>query len=237
MKIAGHDIGDALDKLFEELEGRTRIEAERELSVEMAELDALSNVSWAEPGAVIVTLNEGVPTHALPHVFAVALQRVRQRLDRFPVLRPPLEGESEGGPMLRQALRELVLSAEAEMQIEPLNLDHKWEFEQRHDGLKDILRDPPPEWNTLGHPGNKFMALQYARFAGQHPPEMWEGLRKSVQEKLPAAAENGEGILQMVGQSGWGTLGACLQSLVAAREELAMQDVARIEDPRSGEIY
>ena len=81
------------------------------------------------------------------------------------------------------------------------------------------------------------MALQYARFAGQHPPEMWEGLRKSVQEKLPAAAENGEGILQMVGQSGWGTLGACLQSLVAAREELAMQDVARIEDPRSGEIY
>ena len=237
MKIAGRDIGDALDQLFEELEARSRIEAERELRVEMAELDALSNVSWAEPGAVIITLHEGVPTHALPHVFAVALQRVRQRLDRFPVLRPPLEGEPEEGPMLRQALRELVLSAEGEMHIEALALDHKWEFEQRHNGLKDILRDPPADWGTLGSAGNKFMALQYARFAGQHPPEMWEGLRKSFQEKLPAAAENGEGVLQMVRQTGWGTLGACLQSLVAAREELAMQDVARIEDPRSGDLY
>jgi hypothetical protein len=237
MKIAGHDIGEKLDQIYEDLGGRSRIESERELRVEMTGLDALSNVSWAEPGAVVVTLHEGVPTHALPHVLAVALQRVRQRLDRFPVLRPPAEEDSEEGPMLRQALRELVLSAEAEMQIEPLNLDHAWEFEQRHDGLKEILRDPPSDWNTLGHPGNKFMALQYARFAGQHPPEMWQGLSKSFREKLPAAAENGEGVLQMVRQTGWGTLGACLQSLLAAREELAMKDVVLIEDPRSAEMY
>ncbi len=237
MKIAGHDIGDALDPLLEELERRLRIEGERELRIEMREQEAISNVSWAQSGAVIVAVHEGVPTHALPHVLAVALQRVRQRLDRYPVVRPPAEQQPEEGPMLRQALRELVLSAEAEMQIEPLALDHDWEFEQRHSGLKEILRDPPEDWNTVGHPGNKFMTLQYARFAGQHPPEMWQGLRKSFQEKLPTAAEHGEGLLQMVRRSGWGTPGACLQSLVAAREELAMQEVARIEDPRSGEIF
>lgn len=237
MKIAGHEIGDALDPLYAELEGRLRVEAERDLRVESGEQDAISTVSWSDPEAVIVSVHQGVPTHALPHVLAVALQRVRQRLDRYPVVRPPLEEAPEEGPMLRQALRELVLSAEGEMHIEALALDHEWEFEQRHNGLKDILRDPPADWGTLGSAGNKFMALQYARFAGQHPPEMWEGLRKSFQEKLPAAAENGEGVLQMVRQTGWGTPGACLQSLVAAREELAMQDVARIEDPRSGDLY
>ena len=237
MKIAGHEIGDALDPLYAELEGRVRVEAERDLRVESGEQDAISTVSWSDPETVIVSVHQGVPTHALPHVLAVALQRVRQRLDRYPVVRPPLEEAPEEGPMLRQALRELVLSAEGEMHIEALALDHEWESEQRHNGLKDILRDPPADWGTLGSAGNKFMALQYARFAGQHPPEMWEGLRKSFQEKLPAAAENGEGVLQMVRQTGWGTPGACLQSLVAAREELAMQDVARIEDPRSGDLY
>jgi hypothetical protein len=236
MKVAGREIGDELDKLYEELETRLRVEAERELRVEAGEQAAISNVSWSD-GVVTVTVHEGVPTHALPHVLGVALQRVRQRLERYPVLRQPAGEQPEEAAMLRQGLRELVLSAEAEMQLESLALDQQWETEQRHAGLKDMLRDAPPEWNGLGTGGNKLMALQYARFATQHPAEMWEGLQKTFREQLPAAAENGEGVLQMIRKTGWGTPGACLQSLVAARNELAMQDVALIEDRRSGEVH
>lgn len=235
MKVAGRDIGEVLDELYQELETRLRVEAERELRVEAGEQDALSNIGWSDD-AVTVMVHEGVPTHALPHVFGVALQHVRQRLERYPVVRRPGGEQPEEAAMLRQGLRELVLSAEAEMQLVPLELDQEWETEQRHAGLKDMLRDPPKEWNKLGNGGNKFMALQYARFASQHPAEMWEGLQKTFREQLPAAAENGEGVLQMIRKSGWGTPGGCLQSLVAARDELAMSDVALIEDRRSGEL-
>ena len=138
--------------------------------------------------------------------------------------------------MLRQALRELVLSAEAEMQIASLDLDQQWEVEQRHAGLKEILRDPPEGADSAGSDGSKFMALQYARFAAQHPPEMWEGLQKTFVDTLPAAAEHGEAVLELLRKTGWGTLGGCLESLVRARDELNMSDVARIEDRRSGDI-
>lgn len=235
MQIIGRDIGDALDALYEELQRRLRVEAERDLRVEGVEQDAISNVRWADD-AVTVLLHEGVPTHALPHVFGVALQHVRQRLDRYPDVRRPAGEQPDGSGLLRQALRELVLAAEAEMQVASLELDQEWELEQRHAGLKEMLRDPPEEWGEVGNGGNKFMALQYAHFSVLHPPQMWEGLRKTFEDRLPAAAEHGEGVLQLVRKNGWGTPGACLQSLVAARDELDMRDVALIEDRRSGEL-
>lgn len=235
MKLAGRDIGDAVDALYEEIERRLRTEAERGLTVETAEQGALSNISWGDE-TVIVRLHEGVPTHATPHVFATALQHVRQRLDRYPdVRRPAGDAPAEAG-MLRQTLRELVLAPEAEMQIAALELDQDWELEQRHSALKEMLRDPPPQSDAPDSAANKFMALQYARFVVQHPPEMWEGLSKTFRERLPAAAEHGEGVVQVVRKTGWGTPGGCLQSLVGARDELAMRDVAMIEDRRSGEL-
>ena len=236
MKIAGHDIGDAVDGLFEEIDTRLRAEAERELIVDSAEMNAISNIAWDDgASAVTVVVHEGVPTHAMAHVVAVALQHVRQRLERYPAVRPPPSDDPSEGPMLRQALRELVLSAEAEMQIAPLDLDQQWEQEQRHAGLKDLLREPPEGWDESGSEGNKFMALQYARFASQHPAQMWEGLQGSFVEKLPAAADHGESVLALVQLTGWGTLGGCLESLVSVRDELSMSDVALIEDRRSGD--
>lgn len=237
MKIAGHDIGDAIDGLYEQIDTRLRAEVDRELMVDSAEMNAISNIAW-DDGASTVTIvvHEGVPTHALAHVVAVALQHVRQRLERYPAVRPPESDDPSEGPMLRQALRELVLSAEAEMQIASLDLDQQWEQEQRHTGLKDLLREPTAGWEESGSDGNKFMALQYARFASQHPEQMWEGLKGSFVEKLPSAAEHGETVLELVRKTGWGTLGGCLESLVRARDELSMSDVALIEDRRSGDL-
>ncbi len=235
MQVIGRDIGDVLDALYQQIERRVRIEAERELRVEPFEAAAMSNVSWGEE-AVTISIHQGVPTHALPHVFAVALQHVRQRLDRYPDVRRP-EGPQPGqAPLLRQVLRELVLAPEAEMQLAPLNLDQEWEVEQRHSALKEMLREPPPEWERSDNVGNKFMALQYARFSVQHPKEMWEGLRKTFTEKLPAAAEHGEGVVRVVRKTGWGTPGGCLQSLVGARDELELQSIALIEDRRTGNL-
>jgi len=234
MRVIGRDLGTALDSLYEQIERRVRVESERELRVEAFEGASTSNVHWSDE-AVTISLHSGIPTHALPHVFGVALHHIRQRLDLYPDVRQP-PTDLEGGTIVRQALRELVLEPEADMQLKSLNLDARWEAEQRHQGMKELLREPPAEWNEAGSIGNDFMALQYARFAIQHPAEMWEGLRKTMEEQLPVACERGKAALTIVRQFGWGGPGACLESLVGARNELELSDVALIEDRRSGEL-
>ena len=235
MRVIGHDIGDVLDKLYAELERRVRVEAQRELRVEAFEGGGTSNVRW-EQDAVVVQLHSGVPTHALPHIFGVALQHVRQRVDFYPDVRRPPGDQPEGSQLVRQVLRELVLAPEAAMQLEPLALDQQWEAEQRHQGLKEMLRDVPDDWDEAGTIGNYFAALQYARFSVQHPPEMWEGLRRTMREQLPGACELGDQALAIVRRYGWGSPGACLESLVGVRNELALADLALVEDRRSNEL-
>lgn len=232
MKVIGKEIGASLASMHGELERRVKIEAEREIRIEPFEGNSFSNVEWTDD-AVVISLHNGVPTHALPHVLGVALQHVRQRLDRYPgVLRGPRD--FEGASVVRAALRELVMGPEAEMRLAPLELDMQWEVEQRHAGLKDLLRDAPADWAEAGTAGNAFAALQYARFTLEHPDNLWGPLRESFRERLPVAAEVGEGLVQVVQQSGWKTPGACLQSLVAARAELGMEAVAMIEDRQRG---
>jgi hypothetical protein len=235
MKVIGKDIGTVLDELYEELARRVRIEAERELTIDAFEGGSFSNVSWRSD-SVVISLHNGVPTHALPHVFGVALQHIRQRLERYPAVRRSQQQEPNGGALVRTALRELVLAPEADMQLERYDLDTDWETEQRHAGYKELLRDADDSWNEIGTAGNAFAALQYARFAIDHPPDLWQSLRDQTVERLPAAAENGEGVLQVVRQIGWATPGACLQALVAARDELSLRNYALIEDRRSGEL-
>ncbi len=240
MKVIGKDIGEALDELYAAVEERLRIEAERELRVEPFEDAAFSNVSWRED-AVVLSLHNGVPTHALPHIFGVALHHVRQRLDHYPAVRRPegaVVAQDDSGPSLvRTALRELVLAPEADTQLEPLGLDRQWEAEQRHEGVKNLVRDAPPDWDEAGTLGNAFAALQYARTALQHPPDLWERLREHIAQRMPAAAENGEGVLQAVGAHGWSTAANCLLSLVAARDELALRPVAVIADRRTNDLH
>lgn len=236
MEVIGRDIGDALDRMYAELESRVRTEAECTLEIEPFQ-GALSRVRWDQEGGVVtIQLNEGVPTHALPHVLAVALQHVRQRLDRYPDIRRPTGEQADGSALVRTALKELVLAPEAEVHLASLALDQQWEAEQRHQGLKEMLVEPPEDWNETGTLGNQFAALQYARMELQHPPEMWKSLRKRMEERLPVAVERGEAALRNVRRYRWNSPGACLQALIAVRDELGLREVALIEDRRTGRI-
>lgn len=236
MKVIGKDIGPALDELYASIEQRVRIETERELRVESFEGGSFSNVSWSEPGAVVISLHNGVPTHALPHIVGVALHHVRQRLDLYPNVQPGPRS-IEGSALLRVTLRELVLAPEAEERLAPLQLDQQWETEQRHEGLKQMVHDAPEDWNTPGTVGCAFATLQYARFAIEHPEEMWTPLKRTFEEKLPETAKLGESMRALVLRHGWATPAACLDALTSVRDALGLEPVALIEDRRTGRTF
>ncbi len=235
MKVIGKDIGTAIEPMYQEIEARLQSEAEYALRIEQFEGEALSDVDWRDSGTVVIALHSGVPTRGLAHALGVALQHVRQTLDHYPNVIPG-ENDFDGGPTLRHALRELILAPEAESRLAPLGLNMEWEVKQRHQGLKGILRQATKDWDTPNTPDHAFGALLYARFALDHPEEMWAGLKKDFVRKLPAVAESGEGIAQLVRESGWDTIDACIQSLVAVRDEIGMIEIAAIEDRRDGTL-
>ena len=237
MNVNGREIGGVLDPLYAEIEGRVRDEAGRELRIGKWDGESFSRVRWEDDAEhVAVEVHGELPTHAIPHVLAVALQHVRQRLDRYPeVVRPHGRQAAQGAGPLRTMLRELVMASEAESRLAGLELDREWEHEQRHEALKQILRAPPSEWTRDGTLGNQFAALQYARFELEHPPALWRSLREQMEQSLPVAAERGKRALAAVREHGWDSAGACLRSLVAVRDDLGLRYVAWIEDRAAGE--
>jgi hypothetical protein len=234
LKIIGKEIGSELDDMYHLLVGRAGV-AGRDLKVVAFEGDGLSDVQWTAK-AVTISLHSGVPTHALPHVFAIALQHVRQTLDGYPNILKPPGRQPEGSDLVRGALRELVAEPDAEAQLHALGLDRTWENEQRHQGMKSLLQQPPADWNEPESLGGLFLALQYARMSLTHPPQMWKALQKRAEEVVPVAAERGEQVLTAVKKKRWGSASAALESYIRVREELGVEDMVRIEDA-SGVAY
>lgn len=235
VEVLGRDIGDGIDRMYREILSRVQTEPELELRIEAFD-GALSNVRWTDD-AVVVQLNEAVPTHALPHVLGVALMHVRQRLDQFPDIRRPAGEQVEGTGLLRTSLRETVLAPEAESHLAPLALDQKWETEQRHLGFKQLLDDAPEQWRDQSSIGAGFVALQYAKLEFMHPEAMWTSLRKRTHAELPEAAEMGDMAVTEIRRFRWGSAQACVQSLVAVRDVLGMQRIAQVLDRRSDIRY
>ena len=235
MKVIGKDIGSVLDSMYQLVAGRVGT-AERELRVVAFDGggEGLSDVQWA-PETVTISLHTGIPTHALPHVLGVALQHVRQSLDGYPSVLKPEGRQSEGSDLVRAALRELVLEPDAESQLNGLALDREWEVEQRHQGMKALLKSPPADWNEEGSLGNLFIGLQYARMALTHPPAMWKALEKSTGAVLPAAATVGARALLAVKRRRWGSATNALDSFCYVRDELDIGDIVRIEDAGGNE--
>ena len=232
MKVIGKDIGDALDKIYEEVESRVRVEAERELRFEPGAEGTFTNVVWSAD-AVTIQLHNGVPSNALPHVVGIALEHVRQRLERYPAIQRPANDEADG-PVLRSALRELVLAPAADHRLASLNLDVQWEAEQRHQALKDLIRDQAA-WDDPEEAGHTFIVLLYARAAIEHPPELWTALDATFAESMPRVTEHGKAVEAAVRKHGWSSPGACLESLIAARSLLDMDALAPILDRRTGQ--
>ena len=233
MKIIGKDIGYQLDELYKTISNRLEIELEKNLDLVSGELETFSNVLWQNE-TVLIQLHNGVPTHALPHIFGVALIHVQQRLDLYPVVQKSDENDIADGRLLRSALRELVLSPAADDRLKSLNLDTQWESEQRHQALKDLLRDPGPEWSEENSPAFLFAALLYARAAIEHP--LWEKLKPTFHDTLPSASELGTQIEAGVRSNGWNSPGSCLQSLLVARELTNLEQITRILDRRTGAL-
>ena len=238
MKVNGRDIGDILDPLYAEIEARVQKEAARDLTVETFDGESFSRVRWSDDApTVTVFVHEQLPTHAIPHALAIALQHVRQRLDQYPEIRRPKGRQAaQGAGPVRTMLREVVMAPEAESRIADLGLDREWENEQRHEALKQVLRTPPSEWTRDGTLGSQFAALQYARFEFEHPPELWKSLRREMEQAMPLAAERGKQAVAAIQEHGWSTIDGCLQSLTATRDALGLEYVAWIEDRRDGEI-
>ena len=234
MKVIGREIGDELISMYGLIEGRASA-ADRAVEVVPFEGQGLSDVHWT-PKKVVISLHSGVPTHSIPHVLAVALQHVRQSLDGYPSITKPKGRDPEGAELVRAALRELVLEPDAEVAIGPLGLDRTWENEQRHQGYKALLDNPPEDWNEPDTIGNLFVALQYARLATTHPPQMWKALQKRTEQVLPNAAERGELALSVLKRRRWGSPRACLDSFLYLRHELGLEDIVQIEDDE-GNIY
>lgn len=237
MKVIGRNLDETIDPLYREVERRLGTEGgRRRLEVVSTEDGALSNVRWRDDH-VSISLRKGIPTHALPHVLAVALQHVRQRLDGYPDVVRSDRPQPEGAGLARTALRELVLAPEAEQHLEPLSLDDRWEAEQRHKGLKQLLRDAGEDWNEPGTPAHQFAALSYARYALQHPPEMWESLGESMRDQLPRATEAGDKVLTLVSRYGWKDASTALKTLTEVRDTLQMRPYTLVQDRRTGGLY
>lgn len=234
MKIIGREIGDDLNSMYGLIEGRASA-ADRAVEVVLFEGQGLSDVHWTAK-KVIISIHSGIPTHSIPHVLAVALQHVRQALDGYPTVTKPRGRDLEGAELVRGALRELVLEPDAEVLIGPMGLDRTWENEQRHQGYKALLEDPPADWDEPDTLGNIFMALQYARLATTHPAQMWKALHKRTQQMLPHAAERGELALSVLKRRRWGSPRACLDSFLYLRKELGLEDIVQIEDG-AGNVY
>jgi hypothetical protein len=228
MKVIGREIGPELDAMYQLIAGRLGVQ-DRELRVEAYEGEGLSDVRWT-PKGVTISLHSGIPTHAIPHVLAIALQHVRQSLDGYPNITKPKGRQPEGSDLVRSALRELVLEPDAEAQLMALGLDREWENEQRHQGMKSLLQNPPEDWKDEESLGNLFIALQYARMKLNHPPEMWKALEKRTEEVLPVAAERGERALTQVKRRRWGSATNALDTYCYVRDELDIGDIVRIED-------
>ncbi len=237
MKVIGRNLGEAIDPLYQDIEHRLGTEGgHRRLEVTSTEDGALSSIRWRDD-EVTIAVRKGIPTHALPHVLAVALQHVRQRLDGYPDVVRSDRPQPEGAGLTRTALRELVLAPEAEQHLEPLGLDDRWEAEQRHKGLKQLLRDAGEDWNEPGTPAHQFAALSYARYALQHPPEMWESLGEAMRDQLPKATASGEEVLTLVSRHGWKDASTMLKTLTEVRDVLQMRPYTLIQDRRTGGLY
>lgn len=235
MKVIGKDIGDAIEHLHAEIESRLRVEAERSLQFESGAEHVFSNIMWQQD-KVVIRLHNGVPTHALPHIVGVALEHVRQRLERYPAIQRPAENDAVDGPIIRAALRELVFAPAANHALSALALDVEWEDEQRHQALKDLLRDYS-EWEDDGGDGILVWALLvYARGAIEHPTELWRAIEEDCHAKLPDVAKLGTTVARAVTERGWTSPGACLESLIAVRKLLNLETVAPILDRRTGEM-
>ena len=222
MLALGTDIGSTLDSMYTSIGKRLQGETDRTLAVEPFRGQALSRIDEGEQ-TVTIQIHQDVPQPAVNHVLGVALQHVRQELDGYPRVLPGSR-EVTGIPLVRMALRELVMAPEAETHLQDLEIDGEWERDQRLNGLLRLLnRADPQYWDAFGSPEHAFSAIQYARICQDHRSDgLTPWVRSRFERELPHAATCGAVIARDVSSIGWGDPDSCLESLNAARDQLRL---------------
>ena len=254
MKILEREIGDQLDGLFEEValslvnafaknasKEAESSEIERKLSILPQDDGLLSRIQWVEDNPYIY-IRSDIPTHAMPHVLGTALCHVKQKIDQFPdVVQNENEEELDGSLLVRIALKELLMSLNAEEKMKDIKFDIDWEDKNRHQGFKDLLgmldRDQDDGFVSTDHPTHQFFSLTYAKFSLIHPPKMWDGLKTQIKNDYPEFVESGNKILEIVDRSGFKDVNSCLKSLTDIRDEIAMRPYTLIFDRRDSSYY
>ena len=103
MNVIGKNIGNSLDKMYEEISSQASANGHSEIILESFEGGTFSAVIW-ETKKIKIRLHNGVPTHAMSRILGVALQHVRQKLDKFPSVQKT-DNDVVGGSLVRDALR------------------------------------------------------------------------------------------------------------------------------------
>ena len=201
----------------------------------------LSRIQWVEDNPYIY-IRSDIPTHAMPHVLGTALCHVQQKIDQFPdVVQNDNEKELDGSLLVRIALKELLMSLNAEEKMKNIQFDIDWEDKNRHQGFKDLLsmldRDQDDSFVSTDHPTHQFFAVTYAKFSLIHPPKMWSGLKTQIKNDYPEFVESGNKILEIIDSSGFKDADSCLKSLTSIRDELAMRPYTLILDRRDSSYY
>ncbi len=254
MIVLEREIGDQLDDLFESVmvglanmfsekskEDNVNNELERKLTILPQDDGLLSRIQWVD-GNPYIYLRSDIPTHAIPHILGTALCHVKQKIDQFPdAVKNDDTEEPDGVVLARMTLKEFVLSLNAEKMMTSIDFNMDWEDQQRHQGLKDLLKMLNPEeddaFTSAGHPTLQFFSLIYAKYSLLHPSEMWKGLSKTIKKDFPIFAQSGEKILEIINDIGYDDIDSCLKCLVDVRDEIAMRPYTLIADRRDGSYY
>ena len=254
MKILEREIGDQLDGLFEEVavslansfaknasKEDDGLEIENKLSILPQNDGLLSRIKWEE-GNPYIYIRSDIPTHAIPHVLGTALCHVKQKIDLFPdVVQNENEEEIDGALLVRIALKELLMSLNAEETMKNIKFDIDWEDKNRHQGFKDVLgmldRNEDDSFVSIEHPTHQFFSLTYAKFSLIHPPKMWDGLKTQIMNDYPEFVKSGKKILEIINEYGFEDVDSCLKSLTGIRDEIAMRPYTLILDRRDESYY
>ena len=153
MIVLEREIGDQLDDLFESVmvglanmfsekskEDNVNNELERKLTILPQDDGLLSRIQWVD-GNPYIYLRSDIPTHAIPHILGTALCHVKQKIDQFPdAVKNDDTEEPDGVVLARMTLKEFVLSLNAEKMMTSIDFNMDWEDQQRHQGVKDLLK-------------------------------------------------------------------------------------------------
>ena len=185
-----------------------------------------------------VGIRSDLPPEAIPHTLAHELVHGLQRQEAWPkAIGNPERGDDSPAEQVASVLQGIIHCTAAELRIAPLGLDPSWEQRERHQMVRLMLRAPDADAARRGTPLWAYWSLLYTYIGLLHPPEHTRTLLRNIERALPAAAEAGREVMDLVREHGYATREQALSSLRAVQRALELGPNILIEDPLTGLVY